>query len=108
MLLCSIFGHFKLDKEVQDAYAKRMPVDYVVWKHRVVPFLRQVLPTLQLTARYETAAWLQIGEVTALTQELILKFLLYHRNYDTIEISRIVENWRKEYGANGGTSDRYH
>jgi hypothetical protein len=65
----------------------------------MIPFLRKSIPTLQLTAREEAANWYAVS-AGILTQENIYIYLLYNKQYDVIEISRIVEYWRKEHGTN--------
>jgi hypothetical protein len=72
---------------------------------RMVPFLIQTLPYLTLIARGETAIHYDIINSNIIESSKIHKFLCIYRDYDVIEISRIVEQWRKMYGTSKSASD---
>jgi hypothetical protein len=84
MLLTDIFTHFDLGSRDDPC---------------VIPFLKKTLPYLVLTARGETALYFDAKNKDSLSQDLIERFLKKLRNYDAVEVSKIVENWRKEYGV---------
>jgi hypothetical protein len=73
---------------------------------RIMPFIMKTLPYLVLIARGEAALYYDCeDQQDTLSQALIKKYIIKCRNYDTIEVSRIVENWRKEYGTNESASN---
>jgi hypothetical protein len=86
MILNEIIWHFKLDNDKDPRIL-------------VIPFLQHILPYIVLTARSEAAVYYEYNDPSILSQEMIIKFLMKYRDYDAIEVSKIVENWRKEYGT---------
>jgi protoporphyrinogen oxidase len=101
-----------------------MHLDDVIWcfelgsvdDKRIIPFLQKTLPYLINIARSEAAHYYEWDDVEAwcqenkgeglLKQRMIIKYLMKYRDYDAIEVSKIVEHWRKEYGVNERTSNR--
>jgi hypothetical protein len=75
---------------------------------RIIPFLKRILPHLIVIARSEAALYYGCDYKTknTLSQHTIEKFLKKHYNYDTVDVSKIVETWRKEYGTDERASDR--
>jgi hypothetical protein len=85
MILNEIIWHFQLGS-VDDP--------------RIIPFLKRTLPGILLTARGDAAEYYEYKNPVLLSQDMIERFLKKHRDYDAVEVSKIVVNWRKEYGTN--------
>jgi hypothetical protein len=90
MMLCEVLWHFHLCS-VEDK--------------RIIPLIIDVLPYLKQIARTDAALYYEYKDTSKISQGLIKRYLLKHREYDVIEISKVVESWRKAYGTNERASD---
>jgi hypothetical protein len=100
MLLSEVFHFFSLDKQIQESLVKRNATVEPILKQQVMPVIRKSAPYLWIIARDEAAQWFKKADKRKLTQNDILKYILYYKDYIAVEISRIVKYWRLAYGIN--------
>jgi hypothetical protein len=104
MTLPQIFWQFKLDDQV---YRQLLDTSGSKADKEIVNIIRNLIPMLQHVARAETAVYLDVPEAAEkIPQEMIINYLLRQREYDAVDISRIVNYWRQRNGTNERTGNK--